>query len=86
MGLDVRAWLNQEIVDVVIGQTLSGPELLDATTDFRPLVEAAKGTTCRIHAALQSHDIFVSWCELIAEQRNGNGRVVGKINKRGVGC
>lgn len=55
MGLDVQAWLHEGIVDVVIGQTLSGPELLDAMTDFRPLIEAAKGTPCRIHAALHSH-------------------------------
>jgi len=55
MGLDVQTWLQEGIVDVVIGQTLSGPELLDAMTDFRPLVEVAKGTPCRIHAALHSH-------------------------------
>ncbi len=42
-------------MDVVIGQTFSGPELLDSTTDFHDLVEAAKGTDCRVHAAVQSH-------------------------------
>ena len=41
--------------DVVIGQTFSGPELVDSTVDFRPLVEAAEGTNCRVHAAIQSH-------------------------------
>ncbi|MBM3241385.1 hypothetical protein FJZ31_34325 [Candidatus Poribacteria bacterium] len=55
IGLDVRTWLKQGIVDVVIGQTLSQPELLDAMTDFRPLVEAVRGTSCRIHAAIHSH-------------------------------
>lgn len=55
VGLDVRAWLAQGIVDVLVGQAFSGPELLDSTIDFRPLVKAAKGTGCRIHAALQSH-------------------------------
>ena len=55
VGLDVCAWMKQGIVDVVIGQTFSGPELLDSTTDFSALVEAAKGTDCRIHATLQSH-------------------------------
>ncbi|MCZ6676794.1 MAG: hypothetical protein O7E52_06045 [Candidatus Poribacteria bacterium] len=55
VGLDVRAWLQQGIVDVIIGQTFSGPELLDSTTDFRPLVAAAQGTNCRVHAAIQSH-------------------------------
>ena len=55
MGLDVRTWLNQGVVDVLIAQTFSGPELLDAMIDFGPLIEAAKGTDCRIHAAIQSH-------------------------------
>jgi len=55
VGMDVEAWLREGIVDVLIGQAFSGPELLDPTTDFRPLVEAAQGTTCRVHAAIQSH-------------------------------
>ena len=55
IGLDVGAWLQQGIVDVLIGQTFSGPELLDSTIDFRPLVAATKGTNCRLHAAIQSH-------------------------------
>ena len=53
--MDVRDWMQQGIVDVVIGQTFSGPELVDSTVDFRPLVEAAEGTNCRFHAAIQSH-------------------------------
>jgi len=40
---------------VIIGQTFSGPELIDQMADFRPLVEAAKGTNTRVHAAIQSH-------------------------------
>ena len=55
VGMDVRDWMQQGIVDVVIGQTFSGPELVDSTVDFRPLVEAAEGTSCRVHAAIQSH-------------------------------
>ena len=55
IGLDVRDWIEQGIVDVVIGQTFSGPELIDQMADFRPLVEAAKGTNTRVHAAIQSH-------------------------------
>ena len=55
VGMDVRDWMEQGIVDVVIGQTFSGPELVDSTVDFRPLVEAAEGTSCRVHAAIQSH-------------------------------
>ena len=55
IGLDLRSWVKAGIVDVLIGQTYSGPELQDQQADFRPLVRAAKGTKTRIHAALQSH-------------------------------
>ena len=55
VGLDVCEWIKEGIVDVLIGQAFSVPELLDQLTDFTPLVEAAKGTKCRIHAAIQSH-------------------------------
>lgn len=55
IGLDVQEWIRQGIVDVLIPQTLSGPELLNHNADFRPFVEAAKDSECRINAALQSH-------------------------------
>ena len=55
VGMDVEAWLREGLVDALIGQAFSGPELLDSTIDFRPLVAAAQGTGCRVHAALQSH-------------------------------
>ena len=55
VGLDVREWIHQGIVDVLIGQGFGGPELVDQTLNLRPLVEAAKGSSCRVHAALQSH-------------------------------
>lgn len=55
VGLDVREWLRRGIVDVLIGQTFSTPELLDSTVDFGPLVDAVEGTGCRVHAALHSH-------------------------------
>ena len=54
VGMDIKAWLKEGIVDVLVGQSFSGPELLDATVDFAPLVKAAKGTACRVHATLQS--------------------------------
>lgn len=54
VGLDVREWLRRGIVDVLVAQNFSGPELLDPATDFRELVDIAKGTNCRIHAAIQS--------------------------------
>ena len=55
VGLDVREWIRQGIVDVLIGQNLGYPELMDQNADFRPLVAAAKGSQCRIHAAIHSH-------------------------------
>ena len=52
VGMDVREWLRRGIVDVLIGQGhFYG--LLDQTADFRPLVEACKGSQCRLHADLQ---------------------------------
>ena len=55
VGLDVREWLRRGIVDVLIGQNFSTPELVGQMADFRPLVEAAEGSSCRVHAALHSH-------------------------------
>ena len=51
-GLDVREWIRQGIVDVVIGETYANR--MDPAADFRPLVEAAENSDCRIHAALQT--------------------------------
>ena len=50
VGLDVREWIRQGIVDVLIG--VAG--VFRGLGDFRPLVEAAKGSDCRIHAAIGS--------------------------------
>src|SRR5579872_3679989 len=55
LGLDVREWIRKGIVDVLIGQTFSDTELVDQSADFRPLVAAARGSTCRVHAAISSH-------------------------------
>lgn len=55
VGLDIQEWIRQGIVDVLVPQTLGGPELLNHTADFRPFVAAAKKSDCRIHATLQSH-------------------------------
>ena len=50
VGLDVREWIRQGIVDVLIGAA----RIYRALRDYRPLVEAAKGSDCRIHAAVGS--------------------------------
>ncbi len=52
LGLDVREWIRQGIVDVVIGGTDANN--MDPVADFRPLVKAAENSDCRIHAALQT--------------------------------
>ncbi len=51
VGLDLMEWIRQGIVDVLIPEA-SGTA--DPMADFRPLVEAATGSNCRIHAAIQS--------------------------------
>ena len=55
VGLDPSEWMRQGIVDVLVGQTMSGPELANPMADFSPLVEAARGSDCRVHAAVHSH-------------------------------
>ena len=50
VGLDVGEWIRQGIVDVLIG----APRLYRGLADYRPLVEAAKGSDCRIHADIGS--------------------------------
>ena len=52
VGLDVREWIRQGIVDVLIAQDNSFR--VNQMADFRPLVEAADGSSCRIFAAIQS--------------------------------
>jgi hypothetical protein len=54
LGLDVRRWIRDGLVDTLIGQGFSGPELMHQMINFRPLVQAARGYPCRIMAAIQS--------------------------------
>ncbi len=54
IGLDVAEWIRLGLVDVLIGQTYAAGELLDQMADFRSLVEAARGSECRVHASIQS--------------------------------
>ena len=54
IGMDVASWIAEGLVDVVIGQTYSGPELVDCNADFRGLVAAASGTGVHVMAAIQS--------------------------------
>ncbi|HCL30601.1 MAG TPA: hypothetical protein DIC52_19500 [Candidatus Latescibacteria bacterium] len=54
IGLDVASWMRQGLVDIVIGQTFSGPELVDCNADYRELVATAKGTGTHVMATLQS--------------------------------
>ena len=51
VGLDAHEWMREGIVDVLIAEGLG---VVDATVDFRPLVEAAEGSACRIHAAISN--------------------------------
>ena len=55
VGLDLEDWIRKGIVDVLIGQTMSVPELVNPMADFTPLVDAAKGSATRVHAAIHSN-------------------------------
>jgi len=54
IGLDVATWIDQGIVDVLVGNTFQGPETIDPMTDYGPLVEAVRGSKTRVHAAVHS--------------------------------
>ena len=56
LGLDVREWMRQGVVDLLVGQTFSDIEfeLVDQEANFRPLVLAARGTSCRVFGAIKS--------------------------------
>lgn len=54
IGLDVREWIDQGIVDVVVGNNFGGAEIVDPMTDYGPLVEAAQGTDVRVIAGIHS--------------------------------
>jgi len=54
IGLDVETWMRKGLVDIVVGQTFSGPELVDCNADYRELVATAKGTQVHVMATLQS--------------------------------
>lgn len=51
VGMDVREWLRQGIVDVLIPQ---GPGRFDPMLDLRPMVAAVRGSGCRVHGYLPS--------------------------------
>ena len=56
-GLDPVEWVRRGIVDVIAAEHVIGAErngLVDPMTDFRPLVEAAKGSPCRVLAGLHA--------------------------------
>lgn len=55
VGLDIQEWIRQGIVDVLIGESHWSFWGLDQTADFRPLVAAARGSQCRVHAVLASN-------------------------------
>ena len=54
VGLDPLAWIAEDIADVLIAEAGNMADQPDPSADFRPLVEAARGSACRIHAAVQS--------------------------------
>ncbi len=66
IGLDPQEWIRRRIVDVLIGHKLARPELMDPNgtflvyegwmlDDIGALVETARGSSCRVLAAIDSH-------------------------------
>jgi hypothetical protein len=55
IGLDLKEWVDQGIVDVLVGEEIYKGSELDPSANFRELVAAAKGSQCRVHAAVYSH-------------------------------
>ena len=65
-GLDPLEWINRGIVDVLVAHKPAHPELMDPNgtflvyegwllDDIGSLVEAARSSNCRVHAAIDSH-------------------------------
>ena len=54
-GMDLREWIGQGIVDVLIAEELGdvGGTIIQSA-DFRPMVEAARNASCRIQAVVHS--------------------------------
>ena len=52
LGLDVREWVRQGIVDTLAAETYV--YRMDPTADFRPLVDVCKDSECRVLAALKT--------------------------------
>ena len=50
LGLDLKEWIHEGIVDVINAQSYY--QKIDNLANFRPLVEAAKDTSCRINASI----------------------------------
>ena len=54
VGMDVREWLREGIVDVLIPQTFGLRDPKGPAEDFRQMVEAAAGSECRVQPAIDS--------------------------------
>jgi len=55
LGLDVREWARQGIVDVLMGENFGLLSIVDSTADFQPLLAATKRTDCRVHAVIRNN-------------------------------
>ncbi|MCY3760993.1 MAG: hypothetical protein OXH50_07065 [Gemmatimonadetes bacterium] len=55
VGMDVKAWIDEGVCDALVAQTFSGPELINSNADYTELVEAARGSGCKVIGAIQSH-------------------------------
>ena len=54
VGLDIREWVRQGVVDVIIAQDVQAGRHVNSMADFRPMVALAKGSESRVIASIPS--------------------------------
>jgi hypothetical protein len=54
-GLDPETWIKEGIIDVLTGENFALMSLADPTANFRPLLQIAKGSQCRVHAVIRNN-------------------------------
>ena len=55
LGFDLGVWAGQGIVDILMGENFGLTSIVDPTADFRPLMEVARGSACRVHAIIRNN-------------------------------
>ena len=54
-GLDPGEWARAGYIDVIMGESANGAQVIDPTANFGALLKCAEGNDCRIHGVLRNH-------------------------------